>query len=590
MNVGGVAALIARDGSPDPGAMRRMLAAIPHRGATTATATHGDAILGIVEGRWSSLGGFGDLRCAFLGPLDNKSDLGRDLGLDLEEPADLVAAAFSRWGIGAAARLRGAFAGVVTDGSAGWAFRDHIGGRTLFYRDDGRSWWGATEAKQVIAGAGLRRQPDIDAITRTYYRGTSSDSALLGAKRLLYGSVLTVNGSGSRESLHWDPDESILESRSGIEPEEAREELKELFTMVIGRTVHGSDSVALSGGIDSPTVAAFAAPANRRLSGRPLAAYTFVYPEHATVDESKYTRLVAEALEIDLHEVVSTANHLDDIERWVNLADGPWDSTPMAVAAEGYAAVAEIGAEQVLTGTIAEYVFTINRFLLGHLASHGRWTALRRQLAVRREAGRSRLGLGRQLLRELTPAPLAKVYAAGRRRRSSFFPPWTDTEVMGAPRYVTPLRDPVRQRWSRPTLQATRGTTTTSEAIEACAASLGLTVRHPLADRDLWEFFLSLPADVLYPDTVPKSFIRQTMRGLLPDEVLDRRDKTVFDEHVLATVPWEKLQSYLASPEVRIEGIDYELLNERLSGRRLMPVELVWAYDLATVHAFLDGF
>lgn len=590
MNVGGIAAVIARDGSPDPGALDRMLGSIPHRGVKTATATQGGAILGIVEGRWASLGGYGGLRCAFLGPLDNKRDLARDLRLELQKPADLVAAAFSRWGDGAAARLRGAFAGIVTDGSHAWAFRDHIGGRTFFYRDDGRSWWGATEAKQVVAGAELRRQPDIDAITVIYYRGTSPDAALLGVKRLLYGSLLTVDGSGSHESLHWNPDASILEARSDITSEEALDESRELLERAIRRTVHGSDSIALSGGIDSPTVAAFAAPAHKELSGRPLAGYTFIYPDHATVDESKYTRLVAKALEIDLREVVSTANHLDDIERWVNLADGPWDSTPMAVAAEGYSVMAEIGADQVLTGTIAEYVYTINRFLLGHLASHGRWSALRRQLAMRREAGRSRLGLTKQLVRELTPAPLAKAHAAARRRRSTFFPPWTDTEVMGAPRYETALKDPVRQRWSGPTLQATRGTTTTSEAIETCAASLGLTVRHPLADRDLWEFFLSLPADVLYPDMVPKSFIRQTMRGLLPDEVLDRRDKTVFDEHVLATVPWEKLQSYLASPEVRIKGIDYELLNQRLSARSLTPVELVWAYDLATVHAFLDGF
>jgi asparagine synthase (glutamine-hydrolysing) len=299
---------------------------------------------------------------------------------------------------------------------------------------------------------------------------------------------------------------------------------------------------------------------------------------------------VAEALAIELREVVPTASHLDDIEHWVHLADGPWDSTPMGVAAQGYAAAAEMGATQVLTGTIAEYVFTINRFVLGHLASHGRWRALRRQLAVRREAGRTRLSLTKQLVRELTPAPLARVYAMARRHRSSFFPPWADPSVLGGPRYVTALRDPVRQRWSRPTLQATRGTTTTSEAIEAAAASLGITVRHPLADRDLWEFFLSLPAEVLYPDTIPKSFVRQTMRGLLPDEVLDRRDKTVFDENVLATVPWERLRRYLRSPEVRIEGIDYDLLDSRLEARTLEPVELIWAYDLAAVHVFLESF
>ena len=589
MNVGAIAGVIARNGAPNPAIVERMLAAAPHRGSKTIVTTLGGAVLGISEGQWSSLGGDGPWRCAFLGPLDNGPDLARTLGMESKNPAELVAAAFARWGSDAAARLRGAFAGIVTDGKKGWGFRDHIGGRTLFYRYDGSTWWGATEAKQVLAGADLPRRPDLAAVTRTYFRGTSPDSALGGVKRLMYGSLLTVDGAGAQESLHWTPDPSILESRE-VTPEQAREELWELLEVVVGRTVHGADAVALSGGIDSPMVAAYAAFPHLRASNRPLGAYTFVYPEHSTVDESKYTRLVAEALGIELVEVVPTGSYLDDIDRWVYLADGPWDSTPMAVAAQGYAAAAGLGATQVLTGTLAEYVFTINRFLLGHLASHGRWGALRRQLAVRREAGRSRLSLTKQLARELTPAPVARLYALARRHRSTFFPPWTDPSVMGGSRYVTPLRDPVRQRWSRPTLQATRGTTTTSEAVEASAASLGITVRHPLADRDLWEFFLSLPADVLYPDTIPKSFVRQTLRGLLPDEVLDRRDKTVFDENVMATVPWERLSRYLRSPDVLIEGIDYDLLNERLEARSLEPVELVWAYDLATVHVFLESF
>jgi asparagine synthase (glutamine-hydrolysing) len=589
MNVGAVAGVIARKERPDPATVERMLATAPHRGSKTIVITLRGAVLGIAEGEWSSLGGNGPLRCALLGPLDNGPALARELAMESENPADLVAAAFARWGSDAPGRLRGAFAGIVTDGDRGWAFRDHIGGRTLFYRYDGSTWWGATEAKQVLAGADLPRRPDLAAVTRTYFRGTSTDSALRGVKRLMYGSLLSIDGAGVQESRHWNPDLSILESRD-ITPEQAREELRERLEVVIGRTVHGADAVALSGGIDSPMVAAFAASPHLRASNRPLGAYTFVYPEHASVDESKYTRLVAEALGIELREVVPTGSYLDDIERWVYVADGPWDSTPMAVAAQGYAAAAGLGATQVLTGTIAEYVFTINRFLLGHLASHGRWGALRRQLAVRREVGRSRLSLTKQLARELTPAPVARLYAVARRHRSTFYPPWTDPGIMGGSRYVTALRDPVRQRWSRPTLQATRGTTTTSEAVEVCAASVGVTVRHPLADRDLWEFFLSLPADVLYPDTMPKSFVRQTLRGLLPDEVLDRRDKTVFDENVMATVPWERLSRYLRSPEVQIEGIDYALLNERLDARSLEPVELVWAYDLAAVHVFLESF
>ncbi len=588
MTVGAIAGTVAHRGLPDPAVVERMLTAAPHRGNAVVTSTIGRTILGIVEGQWSSLGTDGPWVCALLGPLDNIDDLARELGVSSENSASVVAAAFGRWGDGAAVRLRGAVAGIVTDGERGWAFRDHIGGRTFFYRDDGDFWCGATEAKQVVAGAGLTRRPNVEAVTRTYFRGTSPDSALQGVKRLMYGSLLNVGGGAVRESRFWDPDPALLESRS-ITLEEAREQLRGLLESVAGRTVHGADAVALSGGIDSPMVAAFAAPAHLSRFGQPLGAYTFVYPDQATVDESKYTRVVADHLGIHLTEVVPTGSPLDDIERWLYLADGPWDSTPMSIAAQGYTAAADLGANQVLTGTLAEYVFTISRFVLGHLASHGRWQALQRQLSVRRQSGRSRRSLVKQLVRELTPAPLATAYATATRHRSNFFPAWTHPEVLGGSRFVTALRDPVRKRWSRPTLSATKGTTTTSEAIEACAASVGITVRNPLADIDVWEFFLSLPMEVAYPDTTPKSFVREAMRGLLPDEILDRRDKTVFDANVLDTVPWDRLTSRLSSPEMRIDGIDYELLAARLSRRTMEPVELVWAYDLAAVHAFLEN-
>lgn len=589
--VGAIAGILGRDGPADPGALSAMLTEVPHRGERIETLSHGQVVLGIVngEGGFASLGGQDEFRCAFLGPLDNGAELSSELGMEEGNPADIVAAAFSKWGGRAAERIRGAFAGIVSNGNAAWAFRDHIGGRTFFYRDDGANWWGATEAKQILAGAGIQRRPNLDALTLTYYRGVSPDSALEGVRRLMYGSLITVDRAGSRPSLHWDPESALLETEP-CTVGEARERMSEIFDTVIGRSVHGADAIALSGGIDSPVVAAFAAPRHLELAGSPISAYTFVYPDQRTVDEREYTRLVAEALGIDLAEVVPSAGPLDDLEHWVALADGPWDSLPMSLAAQGYQQAADMGANQVLTGTLAEYVYTINPFILGHLASHGRLRALLGQIQVRRDIGRSWPSLAKQLLRELMPAPIGKAYAALRRRESTFAPPWTDAAVMGAAKYPSPLQNPVRQRWAIPTMQATRGTTTTSEAVEACAASVGITIRNPLADRDLWEFFLKLPVEIKFPDTVPKSLIRQAMRGRIPDAILDRRDKTIFDEHVLATVPWERLHHFLDGPDYRLDGINYELLRQRIEGRDMHPVEVVWAYDLCAVHAFLETF
>jgi asparagine synthase (glutamine-hydrolysing) len=571
--------------------IERMLAAAPHRGQADGYVTLGNVTLGTSNtdrASWASLGSAGGWACAIHGPVDNAADLCQ-LADNAGNVAVALATLVAREGKIAVDRLRGAFAGVATDGRDLICFRDHIGGRPLFFRHEDTDGWVATEAKQVLAGAGLKREPDLDAIQLMFYRGIGPDAAVKGVSRVFYGEIVTLTPLRPPEHhRYWNPESLIETNRVG--PGDAAEMLAERIELAVRRAVSGADVVALSGGIDSPTVAAFAAPEHLRKSGKPLRAYTAVYPKHRSVDEWEYTSQVAEYLSIELESFVPKAGHLDNIEHWVDLADGPWDSLPMATALEGYKLAASMGGLQVLTGTLAEYAFTINRFILGHLLLRGRLGGLRSLLGVRRAAGRSIPSLTKQLLYEITPAPLAKAYARLARRRSTFSPPWVDRTVAGSSRYVTALRDPARRRWIEPTIQATRGTTSTQEAIEVCASTVGIVVRQPLADRDLWDFFLSLPVEAKFPDLTPKSILRQAMRGRLPDSILDRRDKTVFDEHVLENVPWLQMAELIQDPDYRMPGVDYLLLSDRIVNRKASATEVVWAHDLATVHAFIKLF
>jgi asparagine synthase (glutamine-hydrolysing) len=54
-------------------------------------------------------------------------------------------------------------------------------------------------------------------------------------------------------------------------------------------------------------------------------------------------------------------------------------------------------------------------------------------------------------------------------------------------------------------------------------------VRLPFLDRRVAEFALSLPADFLYRDGVTKSVLRDALTGLVPDEVLRKREKLRFE-------------------------------------------------------------
>lgn len=95
----------------------------------------------------------------------------------------------------------------MTDGRAVWCFRDHLGFRTLFFREEREVFVAATEAKQVVEGAGLARQPDLEVLESIFYGdyGDDTPSALRGVSRLGKSRILHVGEGTSRVRRYWDP-------------------------------------------------------------------------------------------------------------------------------------------------------------------------------------------------------------------------------------------------------------------------------------------------------------------------------------------------------------------------------------------------
>jgi asparagine synthase (glutamine-hydrolysing) len=93
---------------------------------------------------------------------------------------------------------------------------------------------------------------------------------------------------------------------------------------------------------------------------------------------------------------------------------------------------------------------------------------------------------------------------------------------------------------------------------------------------------------VKFPDTRGKTLVRRLLRGRVPDPILDRRDKTMFDDSVQANIDYPTLRRWLTDPPHRLKGVRYDLLRERLDRESLELSEFLWAKDLASVHAFLS--
>jgi asparagine synthase (glutamine-hydrolysing) len=55
--------------------------------------------------------------------------------------------------------------------------------------------------------------------------------------------------------------------------------------------------------------------------------------------------------------------------------------------------------------------------------------------------------------------------------------------------------------------------------------AVSLEARVPLLDRRIVEFAFSLPEHIRLPQGSPKGLLREAYRGILPDDILDRRKK-----------------------------------------------------------------
>src|SRR5439155_25642270 len=87
----------------------------------------------------------------------------------------------------------------------------------------------------------------------------------------------------------------------------------------------------------------------------------------------------------------------------------------------------------------------------------------------------------------------------------------------------------------------------------------------PFLDRRVAEFALSLPAEFVYRDGRRKYVLREAMRGLVPDRILNRNDKIGFEP---------PQASWLATPAAQSLVRDV-LLDRRARARSLYDVAAI---------------
>lgn len=478
--------------------------------------------------------------------------------------ADVVASACERWGASFVDRLEGTVSAVLWSRREGALLlvADRTGhGAVSWALTEGVLWVGSSPGEILSA---LPARPPLDRDSLLCHVGAQAPPVgrtfFSGLRLVPPGHRLWLTPHRRRLECYWDPESGGASPPADLEEGGDPGALLDLLRDVVDDYATEGMGITLSSGLDSNSLAAAAVTSP---GSAPLTGFTWAFRATPSADETAAARGVARHLDIPLHEV--------DADRpWPLSGRGPltapedpfrlhyeelWQATFRRVRG------AELGL--LCTGTGGDSLFAGATTTYADLLVSGRWLELARQMG--RHLPHSRIGL-RQVVRRMVLWPLVAAYAPPLRTRAVSSVPWLPESQRG--RFVGLMRcdePPVRLQLPSRYLRLREVRNRTLPWVLRRLATLGrlhgVRVVHPYLDRRLVEAALRLPAGRVFAAGLWKVALRQAMRGLLPDEVVERRHKIVPVAHFERGLR-EKERTRVAELTTGMRAADLGLVDE----------------------------
>ncbi len=467
----------------------------------------------------------GRFTLALDGRLDNRSELIKLLELDPTAVAEISDArialtAYLKWGAGCFERFLGPFALILYDSSKGRLLcaRDHLGSRTLFYHVNSRHFVAASEEAGVLAFPGMDSQLDEGGLAEfmavDVYR--RSGTLFKNISELPRATFLSVDPENVRRKTFWSPQPASIRYRTD-------QEYAEHFLELLDRSVScrmrapTPPAVLMSGGYDSTAVAAVAArELKRRRPRQKLQTVSWVFDRLNECDESRYIRAMQQHLGLKTTLLRADSYcplHPSTFQRWN--PNKPEGNAYRVLKQAAYQAAASQGQRVLLTGTMAEHLFTHEGAWLEDLITEKRWPELLRLIA--REAQmRGLTGTFSSTLRLLRRAIKVRK---GSKSQALVKPAWLTDNAW---KLLQPVEDVALNGWRRPTQFKSlfgRGSQVGVTAEIPNSNRCQIELRHPFRDLRLSQFCLGIPAYQLYRPVSSKYLLRRALKEELPEEI-----------------------------------------------------------------------
>ena len=457
--------------------------------------------------------------------------------LAMTSDSELILHAYRKWGVDCPKHLLGDFAFAIWDEAQKRLFcaRDFIGARPFYYHNGNGTFVFASDVEAVLAAAGVPSDLDIDFVAaqlRAMPGYPSFERTYFAAVRKLPPAhAMTVDASGMKMWRYWSPRE-VRAVRYAREQEYIAA-LLELFGASVDCRLRSAFPVGshLSSGLDSSAIAIHAAR-TLRAQGRDLAlGFSWAAPiapgeELPPEDERRLIEEMASLEHIPMaYAELSAPQFAAETlrRRTLPFGDFPFESVVRRTAAG-------LGMRVMLSGWGGDEFITFNgRGFFAEMFLHGRWVACFRELKQRAVLNESSLwsDFKGKVIVPLLPdwvvgrLPIEKL---NRSERSRKLPPFFQPEFTARLRAAKQLpEDHLRERAGvhaqQLALLAHGHLTQRIEGWAQAGGQLGIEYRYPLLDRRLVEFALGLPPDMFMRTGRKRYLYRQSMQGILPDDV-----------------------------------------------------------------------
>ncbi len=542
----GIAGIVRAGGRPvSPDELRAMCAAIVHRGPddegfyVDADAGLGMRRLSIIDletGRQPVRNEDGSVWVVLNGEIYNYRELRRDLenrghafytGTDTETIVHL----YEEYGTDCVDKLRGMFAFALWDARRKTLFlaRDRLGIKPLYYVEvDGRFAF-ASELKALLRLPEVERRLNWRAVNHLMASLSTpgSESIVAGVRKLEPGHTLTLSpGGGPRRRRYWDV---RFEPEHGRSEKYFTERLRELLDESV--RLHLVSDVPLgaflSGGIDSSSVVA----AMARLNGRPVKTFSVGFHEQDH-DETRYARCVARRFGTDHRELILEPDITGLVEDLAWHLDEPFGD-PSAIPTYMVSKLAAEEVTVVLSGDGGDELFAgYDKYVVESKERRYQRVAAPLRILLRYVAAAMPEGAtGRNFLRHFSLAGGERYLDA-----LTFFRP-DEQRKLFQPWIMEQIRHDDVWRTAVAVLAKAKGHWLSAiqyfdlqgylpldilTKVDRMSMAHSIETRVPLLDHKLVEFAAGIPPELKLRHGTTKYIFKQAMRGILPDEVIDR--------------------------------------------------------------------